>query len=82
MSAMTTREMDRALAGFGYLLEQAMNEPPHYFDPCDLYVLYEAVQGLRITALEREALVQAGAKAELKSALCQWYHEAEHAQDS
>lgn len=55
MPTLTTREFDQILAAFSFVLEQAIENPPAFFDVEDLIELREAVEDLRLSALENEA---------------------------
>jgi len=55
MAAMTTHEFDQMLAAFSFALERAIDDPPAYFAADRIEELQEAVEELRLSALENEA---------------------------
>jgi hypothetical protein len=58
MPMMTPREFDQVLAAFSFVLEQAITEPPVYFDQERLGKLQVEVEEIRLQALEKEASAQ------------------------
>jgi hypothetical protein len=72
MAAMNTNEFDQMLAAFSFALEQAVENPPAYFDVEQIIALQDAVEDLRLTALENEASAQI-ALPDLDEALAEWF---------
>ena len=71
MAAMTTHEFDQMLAAFSFALERAIGDPPAYFDADRIEELQEAVEELRLSALENEADDQDVVPG-LNNAMLQW----------
>ena len=71
MPAMTTHEFDQMLAAFCFVLEQALGDPPAYFDEDRIEDLREVVEDLRLSALENEANARMPMP-DLDSAMMQW----------
>lgn len=67
----TTREFDQVLAAFSYVLEQAIENPPLYFDVERLEDLRIAVEEVRLSALENEANARITSP-DLESAVWDW----------
>ena len=71
MPAMTTHEFDQMLAAFCFVLEQALDDPPAYFDEDRIEDVQEAVEDLRLSALENEANARIPLP-DLDSAMMHW----------
>lgn len=71
MSAMTTHEFDMMLAALSFALEQAIEDPPIHFDADRIEDLQDAVEDLRLSALENEANARV-AVPDLDSAVMRW----------
>ena len=68
---MTTHEFDMMLAALSYALEQAIEDPPAYFDADRIEDLYDAIEDLRLSALENEASARITIP-DLDSAVMRW----------